>query len=91
MREAADGFVGTEDVGELEGDEAGDVVGEGVVAEDGGEVGGVGGHFFEAVEEVFAGLPFGEGAAAVVGEVLMVDGGAVEGGAEEGLDFGEGV
>jgi len=57
----------------------------------GGDVGGFVGKELELVHEVAAEHPLGEAAAAPVGDVLLVNGVAFEGGFEYFLDFGEGV
>jgi hypothetical protein len=77
------------DGGEVDREEAGGVVGH--AGGRGFDIGGGLGEELEAFEEFAAELPFLEAAVAPVAEILFVNGMAVEGVAEEGLDFGEAV
>jgi len=73
----------------VDGEETGGVVGH--VADSGGEVGGFVGKRGEFFEEFLAGLPLEEAAVTPVGDVLLANGLAVEGLAEDGFDVGDGV
>jgi len=88
-RGSGSGEVG-EEVGDVNGEEAGGMIGH---FGGGGRLDGVGviGERGEFFEEILTGLPLDESAVAPVAEVLLADGFAVEGLAEDGFDGSDAV
>ena len=80
-----------QDERQTEGDDAGEVVGEGAAAGGGLDVVLVGGQFIGIGKEVLGGEPFLVAAVAPFGDVLGCDGASVELAGEDGLDLGEPV